>query len=240
MRRCTFLIVPLVFLTPPALDARQFGENSSIVVRGNYITSSKLFFNPDAATSDLRSQYITVDDMLGAGVEVRWRVPDANVLLTFSADYVSKARDENQLLAIGGALRRLPVTEGVLFIPMELGINTYVPLGSEDLKLTMGGGFGVYYAIRMLTVAGVGIRVANTPIGYGIHVGTGFEYRLSTFFALRMEMKFRDPEIMNETSFNQESTDYNGSVIVFPQNPFRTKIQVDGLSLSLGLMMEVF
>lgn len=240
MRRCSILIVPVILFFSPGVEARQFGWNTSIVARGNYITSSKLFFNPDAATDDLRSQYITVDDMFGGGLEVRVRVQDANVFLTLSADYVSKIRDESQLLVIGGSLRRLPATEGVRFIPMEFGINTYVPVGSNDIKLTMGGGVGAYYAIRTLTVAGVGVRISNTPIGYGIHVSTGVEYRLNPIIAFRMEMKFRDPEVVNESSFEQESTNYDGSVIVFPQNPFRTKIQVDGLSLSLGVMVEIF
>ncbi|MBI4428513.1 MAG: hypothetical protein HY562_05285 [Ignavibacteriales bacterium] len=237
--RLAFIVLIFIALFQ-IVEGRQFDWTSSFVIRANYITSSKLFFNPDAATNDLRSQYITVDDMVGAGLEWRWRIEDANILVVVSADYISKSRDESQLLAIGGSLRRLPVTEGVRFIPLELGINTYIPIGSENMRLTMGGGFGAYYAIRTLEVAGVGIRIGNTPIGYGIHVGTGVEYKVNSILSLRMEMKFRDPEIVNEISFEQESTDYGGSVIVFPQNAFRTKIQVDGLSLSLGLMVEVF
>lgn len=239
MKRMWILLC--VGLVAHVSKARQGPWDISILARGNYISSSKIFSHPDATTDALRGQYIHVENMLGGGLEVRYRIPGEKMFLTLSLDYVTKARDENQLIADDrNVLRLVPATEGMKFIPVEFGVHTYVPIGSDVVRLTMGGGAGSYYAWRTLTIAGVGVSLSSTPVGYGIHIETGVEYKVASDMSIRMEMKFRDPEIVNEGVYERPTANYNGSTIPFPQDPFRTKIQVDGLSLSLGIMVELF
>ena len=200
------------------------------MVRGNYISSAKVYFNPDAASEALRSEYLTVYDLLGGGMEIRFALPEERIFLTLSADYLSRTRSANFFLSINGVLQRSSGSEGLKFIPVELGVHTYVPIGAEDFQLSMGGGIGAYYAVQTLEIFGAKTQVTNSPIAYGIHINTGLEYRLRSDIRIRTELTFRDPEVMNENRYEQQSV----------ENPFRTKIQVNGLSLSLGIAVDMF
>ncbi|MGB2869263.1 MAG: hypothetical protein WBD36_12485 [Bacteroidota bacterium] len=219
--------------------ARQMEWKAAVLIRGNYITSSKLFNNPDAPTTDLRNDYTPIDGMTGGGIEVRYPLEDVNLYLALSVDLNSKQSQENLRTSFGGTVRRLPVTEGLRFIPVELSANTFIPLGSESMMLSMGGGIGMYYAARTLTVAGVATNVSNNPYSVGIHVGLGFEYKIFTDIFAAFGMKFRDPEIISESRFTQDYVDYEGSRVTFPQDPMKTKINIDGMSLSLGFVFRL-
>ena len=238
--RCLFTAVCMLALVGVQQTfGRQMEWKAALLVRGNYITSSKLFNNPDAPTADLRNDYTPVDGMMGGGIEVRYPLEDVNLYLALSVDVNSKRSQENLRTSFGGTIRRLPVTEGLRFIPIELSANTYIPLGSETIMFSMGGGVGMYYAARTLTVAGVATNISNNPLSLGIHVGLGVEYKIFSDVFAACGMKFRDPEIISESRFTQDYVDYDGSRVTFPQDPMKTKINIDGMSLSLGLVFRL-
>lgn len=233
------LIFFAVFIIHLPVSARQGSWKTSFVLRGAYTTSAKIFFNPDAATEQQRSQYLSVDDMTGVGGEFRLQIPDENIFFTLSVDYISKTVDDPQFVSIGGSLQRVPGTEGLKFVPVEATLNTYIPVSTQDFRMTMGGGIGMYYAVRSLSILGVATQVVNSPVGYGIHVNTGFEYRIREGISVRAELKFRDPEITNESKFEQETATFNGSPVTIRQSSFRSRIQVDGLTVSAGILIDL-
>lgn len=220
--------------------ARAGDKNLSVILRGNYTTTSKIFFNPDAVSEEQRSQYFELEGVAGGGVELRCRWPGENFFLSLSVDYLSKVREEQQLIAFAGSSRRLPVSEGFYLIPVELAVHAYIPLGSESLRMSMGGGIGAYYGARMLRVADVDAAMQNHPVKFGIHVVSGFEYQVLFGVWLRGDMRFRDPELKTISRFTQEQTVYNGSVVTFPRSDLSSKINVDGMTFSLGVMVELF
>ncbi len=233
-------ILSVALLVHLQASARQGSWNTSFVLRGNYTSSAKIFFNPDAATEQQRSQYLRVEDMTGAGAELRLQLSDENIFFTLSVDYISKTLNDPQYVSIGGSLQRVPGAEGLTFIPVEVALNTYIPVSTEDFRMTMGGGIGMYYAVRSLSVLGVGTQVVNSPVGYGIHVNTGFEYRIRDGISVRAALTFRDPEITNESKFEQETATFNGSPVTIRQSSFRSRIQVDGLTVSAGVLIDLF
>ena len=238
---CRWAFIPsVVLLVHLQASARQGSWSTSFVLRGNYTSSAKIFFNPDAATEQQRSQYLRVEDMTGAGVELRLQMPEENIFFTLSVDYISKTLNDPQYVSIGGSLQRVPGAEGLKFIPVEVALNTYIPVSSEDFRMTMGGGIGMYYAVRSLSVLGVATQVVNSPVGYGIHVNTGFEYRIRDGISVMAAMTFRDPEITNESKFEQETATFNGSPVTIRQSSFRSRIQVDGLTVSAGVLIDLF
>ena len=239
--RLWFLAVIALVLTVGMQEAvaRQMEWKAAVLIRGNYITSSKLFNNPDAPTTDLRNDCTPVDGMMGGGIEVRYPLEDVGLYVALSVDLHSKQSQENLRTAFGGTVRRLPVTEGLRFIPVELGAYTFIPLGSETMLLSMGGGIGLYYAARTLTVAGVATAISNSPYSVGIHVGLGFEYKIFNDIYAECGMKFRDPEIVSESRFTSDHVDYEGSRVTFPQDPMKTKINIDGMNFSLGLVFRL-
>lgn len=230
-----------VLIVIPAMElfAQPGGWSLSIAAKGNYTTTSRVFYNPDSPSNDIRGQYVNLDNIYGAAVEIRLKRPDDNFFLSFSVEYLSKLQDQVQSVAFVGPPRRAPVTDGFRLIPVEIGANVFIPLGSERVRLSMGGGGGVYFGTRILSVGGVDAPQQNKPAGFGIHVESSFDYRVIPRVAVRGEMRFRDPEVIAENRFDKPFAVYNGLTIPLPVDNFRTRINVNGLSFSLGVVFDV-
>jgi hypothetical protein len=212
----------------------------SFTLRGAYTTTSRIFYNPDSPSPDLRGQFTGIDNIYAPGFELRWMIPDHPIAITLAAEFLSKFDEEIQLVGFLNPPRALPVKEGLRLVPIELGGLVFIPLGSEKVRLTMGGGLGIYIGRRYLTIAGVEASQQNKPISFGIHVETSFDYRITPSAFARLDMRFRDPEYTTESRFQQEATQYNGVLVLLPRDPFRAKINVNGLNFGLGLGFEVF
>ncbi len=239
MRRSIVAIAAVITLLGQ-LTAEAQERILSLALRGSYTTSSKVFYTPDSPSSDLRGQYFGLDDIYSLGLELRLKILSQSIALTLAAEYLSKADQQIQLVGIQSPPRALPVKEGFSVIPIELGISAFVPLGSDQVRLTMGGGLGAYIGKRYLTIAGADAVQQNNPVSYGIHVETSFDYQIMPRLFARADMRFRDPEFTTESRFLQEATQYGGVLILLPQDPFRARINVNGLNFGLGLGVEIF
>ena len=228
-----------IVLVLVATAAHAGDKNLSLILRGNYTTSSKLFINPDAPSEDQRSQYAQFDGVTGGGVELRYHWFAENLFFTLSIDYLTKRQQQDQLVAFAGTSNRVPVSDGFYCIPVELGVHTYIPLGSDLIRMSMGGGVGAYYGSRVLRVADVEAARQNSPLKIGIHIVSGFEYRVLPGLWLRGDMRFRDPELKTVNHFTQQSTEYNNVTVTFPRSDFSSKINLDGLTFSVGIMVEL-
>ncbi|MBI3587442.1 MAG: hypothetical protein HY088_09965 [Ignavibacteriales bacterium] len=239
MRR--FLLLTFVMIAGTCRLSAQITDWSlSIGVRGSYTTSSKVFANPDSPSPDVRSQYLDFSNIYGGGIEFRFKNPDDNFFISLSVEYLSKRQGQSQLTALTTPARRVDVTDGFRLIPVELGANIFIPLGSEKVRMAMGGGLGLYYGQRILSVAGTNARQQNKPVSYGIHVESSFDYRIVSWISVRAEMRFRDPEVTTENQFEENTVLVNGVSVRLPQNSFRTKINVNGLSFGLGVVFDIF
>jgi hypothetical protein len=103
----------------------------------------------------------------------------------------------------------------------------------------MAGGLGVYFARRILEVAGVGVRPTHTASSLGIHVSVGFDYKLIDGIWAHFETRFRDPDITMEYTYASDSAEFQGTVIPFPSSPMLTRVNVDGMSMAIGVMVEI-
>jgi hypothetical protein len=239
MRRVFPSIIAIVVLAA-TLPAQTNEKILSIALRGTYTTSSKVFNNPDSPSSDTRGQYVALDNIYGPGIEVRFNIPGQSVSLSVSAEFLSKQDEAGQLVGFTSPPRRLSVKEGFKLIPIELGANIPIPLGSDGVRLSIGGGVGMYIGTRILNVAGAEAPQQNKPVSYGIHVETNFDYQLTQGVYARLEMRFRDPEFTTESRFEQQATQSNGVLILLPRDPFRARINVNGLTFGLGVVFEIF
>ncbi len=239
MRRVFPSIIAIVVLAG-TLSAQTNEKILSVALRGTFTTSSKIFNNPDSPSSDLQGQYVALDNIYGPGVEVRINIPGQFVALAIAAEYLSKQDETTQLVGYTTPPRPLTVREGFRLIPIELGVDVPIPLGSESVRLSMGGGFGAYIGTRILNVAGAEAPQQNKPVGYGIHVETNFDYQLLPRLYARAEMRFRDPEFTTESKFEEPAILSNGVLVLLPSDPFRARVNVDGLTFGLGLVFELF
>jgi len=240
MKRVPVYVASLLVFFVGRLFAQHDGWHFSVAGLGGYTTTSKVFYNPDSPSSDIRSQYTSVDNIYGGGLELRVGRTDYNFFLALKIEYLSKLQDQIQPVAYTGPPIPAPVKDGFRLMPIELGVNMYVPLGTEQARLSMGGGIGAYYGKRILSVAGVDAPQVNDPVGVGIHVESSFDYRILKGFAIRGEMRFRDPEVTAENRFQGRSAVYDGKTILFPTNAFRTRINVNGLMFGLGIVVDLF
>ncbi len=224
--------------TTPLL-AQMSGWRMAVLLRGAVTTTSKLYLTPDAPTADARSQYDSYNTVFGTGAELRLLIPAEQFYFALSAEYNATQHDQLRPIAFVDSLRMLPVQEGVRFIPIELGAYAYIPLGSEVVRMTMGGGIGAYIGVRELTVGTIGTKTLNTPVGFGIHIGIGLEYRLAPSIALQGALRFRDPEIRSENAFDQTSIPIGGAQRTLSSAPFASKVVVDGMNFSAGILFRL-
>jgi len=239
MRRSILSIAAIVMLLGQ-LSAQSQERLLSLTLRGGYTTTSKIFYNPDSPSPDLRGQYNSIDNLYGLGFELRWVLPGYSVALTLAAEYLSKSDEKTQLVGFLNPPRALPVKEGLRLIPIEIGALIFVPLGSDRVRLTMGGGLGAYIGMRYLTIAGVDAAQQNQPVSYGIHVETSFDYRITPKVFARAEMRFRDPEFTTESRFSEQATQYGGVLVLLPRDPLRARINVNGMNFGVGFGFEIF
>jgi hypothetical protein len=233
MRRVFPSIVAIVVFAG-TLPAQTNEKILSIAFRGTYTTSSKVFNNPDSPSDDMRGQYVALDNIYGPGIELRINIPGQSV------EYLSKQDESSQLVGFTTPPRLLIVREGFKLIPIELGANVPIPLGSDGVRMSIGGGIGAYIGTRILNVAGADALQQNKPVSYGIHVETNFDYQIFPRLYARAEMRFRDPEFTTESKFAQQATSSNGVLILLPQDPFRARINVNGLTFGMGLVFDLF
>lgn len=239
MRRSILSIAAIVMLLGQ-FSARSQEHLLSFTLRGGYTTTSKVFYNPDSPSPNLRGQYNSIDNLYGLGFELRWVIPNYSAGLTLAAEYLSKSDEKTQLVGFTNPLRAIPVKEGFRLIPIEIGALIFVPLGSDRVRLSMGGGLGAYIGTRYLTIAGVEAAQQNKSVSYGIHVETSFDYRISPKLFARAEMRFRDPEFTTESQFSQEATQSGGVLVLLPRDPFRARINVNGMNFGVGFGIELF
>lgn len=239
MRRVFPSIIAIVVLAG-TLPAQTNEKILSVAFRGTFTTSSKVFNNPDSPSSDMRGQYVALDNIYGPGIEVRINIPRQFVALTIAAEYLSKQDETTQLVGYTTPPRLLSVREGFRLVPIEVAANVPIPLGSESMRLSMGGGVGAYIGTRILNVAGAEAPQQNRPVSYGIHVETNFDYQVLPRMYARAEMRFRDPEFTTESKFEEQAILSDGVLVLLPPDPFRARINVNGLTFGLGLVFELF
>ena len=238
MRPLWMISLIAVVALPFSLQGQQLNTRSSFVFRSTIVTSSKVFDNPDAQDIVDRDHYDFIDDLLGGGIQYRLEFPDQNLLLTLSVEYASRVFSQTRpFVTTTNQLVQLPTEQGVRFIPVELGVNTNIPLMADVLRLTMGGGFGIYYVDRLYAIGGISMKSESPPIGYGIHIESGFDYRIFKNIGLSWEMRFRDPEVTNESKFGTDYIAVGNNQIPLNNISPKTKINVHGVSFTLGVLL---
>ena len=239
MRPLWMIVLIAVVASQSSLHGQQVSARSSVMLRGTLVTSTRVFNNPDASDVVDRDHYDFVDNLLGGGIQYRLEFPEQNLFFTLTVDFASRVLSQSTaFLTTRNQLVELPVQQGVRFIPVEFGVNTDIPIAADVLRLTMGGGFGIYYANRVYAIEGNFMKSTTLPVGYGIHVESGFEYHLFQKVWLSWEIRFRDPEVMNTSNFGADYIAADNNKIPVSNISPTTKINVHGVSMTLGVLFD--
>jgi opacity protein-like surface antigen len=210
----------------------------SIALKGTFTSTSKLYPTPDAAEEDLQSLFVEYNDLLSFGVEVRRQLGNESIEVGVGVEFLKTTRAGLGTGPAGTPSVQLPIVDGYRFVPIELTGYFIVPFSTETVKLFMGGGAGLYFGDRIYQVVNRTAQTVESRTAFGIHVLAGVDYFIDRFISLRGEMKFRDPQFDITSRFTNTQVDYNGHTYRLTQEPFTSRVNLDGLVLNLGIVLN--
>jgi hypothetical protein len=232
------LLVPLfvvtVFSTRSLLWAQ--GHGISVAFKGSLTTASRVFTDPNSSDAFRRSQFFSLEDFFGYGVEVRYQLPETNVAIGLSADYIETTIGQSIPLSTS---KSVPVEDGYRVIPLELTGYFLIPVSGQTFGVFMGGGVGGYFGKRVYKLGETEALTTDAGLGFGIHVLGGLSYRFTEWFSLSAEMKFRDLQFQTTNQFAASSAMYQGMPISVNRAPFDARVHTDGVIFQLGTVFNL-
>lgn len=114
-------------------------------------------------------------------------------------------------------------------IPVELGIKWPLPVGTDNFKIYIGGGGGIYAGTHTRYVDNLTSQTIKMTPGFSLNVLTGVDYYLEKNLAASIELKFRDAAFDTKSKYNYITT--------LP-NPFTTRLIADGVRVTAGIKYD--
>ncbi len=216
-------------------EARAQEQRFSVALKANLTTASRVFTNPSSPDAFQRSQYFPLEDFFGYGLEVRYQLPETNIALGLSSDYIRTTIDQSIRISTS---KSVPVEDGYRVIPVEFTGYFLIPVSGPTFGVFMGGGVGVYFGRRLYKLGETEAPTVNLGHGFGIHVLGGMSYRFNEWFALNAEMKFRDLQFQTSNQFASSKVTYNGTIINVSQAPFDARVHTDGVVFQLATVFN--
>jgi len=231
------LILFLFFIGFPA-SAQYNGSRFSIGVNALYTTTSKIFLFPNSSDEILRNSSNEINKIFNYGVEFRYRIKD-DLILGLNAEYM-KATDKSVSITgfEGNSTVSVKAEDGFELIPVELSVYYVLPFSTEHFKFLMGGGAAAYFGNHIRKVGTVEVNNISRDFAYGIHVAISMEYLVRPHLSIQGGLKFRDPDFRLKSSYTSSTVNIGGKFISFPQSSFDSRINVDGITFTLGLYYD--
>jgi hypothetical protein len=235
MGRLTMICGACLFLMAARVSiASAQSSPFSVHLKGNLTTTSQLFPRPYASDPTDRASFFPLEDILGYSVELRLLIPETNIAVGFSTDYIRTTTSRVQAVPPVS----VPIEDGYRVIPVELTGYFILPLSGDEFGVYMGGGGGAYFGRRIYRVANVQAPSEDTGTGYGIHVLGGVSYKLLPWLSLTAEMKFRDLQFETTNRFSVPQIAYRNVIVNVGSEPFVSRIHTDGIMLQIGAALS--
>lgn len=240
MKSILYFLLTLVVInniSAQELDYFEYSQRQiNLSLNLNYITGAKVYLTPRASDPDLRNLYYTFDGFLSYSFEIKANVWNNYVLAGISSEYLRASEILYSVRAlVNNFPRTLQVDETFYIYPVEI-LGYYVfPFSRDWYTAYMGAGLGVYYGKYERKIFNLKSESKISRLDYGILVSAGAEINLIQNLSLKLEMKFRDPELEFKNIFPETQTIVNGNNVQLFEKTFYTKINVDGINLILGL-----
>lgn len=232
-------VVFQILLNSYAVPQENYAKRLQISLNANYTTSSKLYPYPAARDIIVRSTFIALDKIVSPSVDIRYRISEA-IFIGLSTELMEETRQgRNLTVSAHGGTRSVLVDDGFRFIPVELFIHYLLPFSTESLKFYMGGGAAYYYGERIRRFGNASISTADRKFSYGIQVNVSSEYMITDYLSIRSEMKFRDPEFEIKSRYDSRTVKYEGETVFLQQDSFDSKVNIDGVTFTLGLALHL-
>ncbi len=239
MKSILFLLILISFESVYSQETEYIEYRSKLLdvsFNLNYITGAKVYLMPRTSDPDLRNLYYTFDGFLSYSFEIRANVWNNFVLAGISTEYLQASELLYSVRAlVNNFPRTLQVDETFYLYPVEI-LGYYVfPFSRDWFSAYMGAGVGIYYGKYERKIFNLKSESKISRLDYGILVSAGADINLIHNLSLKLEMKFRDPQLEFKNTFPETQTTFNGNNIQLFEKTFYTKINVDGINLILGL-----
>ena len=232
-----FLFILLLLINFPHF-CQYNGKDFSIGAYGFYTTSASIFLNPNASDIVLRNSSFDIEDIFNPGADIRFRVSEP-LILGLSVEYMNITETVPNLnVFLGGSIVTIDVEDGFKLIPIEFTAYYLLPFSTEGFKFLMGGGLGYYNGEFIRKIGDADLTSVQEDNAIGIHVSVSMDYLPINNVAVRFQMKFRDPQFTVTSQYNQTEVEYQGHIIILPEESFDTKINVDGITFMLGAAFQ--
>ena len=208
------------------------GASFSISTSVSYTTTARLFLNPNSSDIVVRNLFVPFEDIISYSSQLRYRISEP-LVLGLRIEFMSKSE-------LGRNLQNpsFVVDDGFWVIPIELTGYYFLPFSTKDFKFFMGAGFGIYYGERTRKFGDVKISNVERDFAFGLQVEVGMDYMIWNFLSTKFEMRFRDPEFQVKSKYNSEIVHYEEKTIKLSQEAFTSKINIDGITFTLGLAYQ--
>jgi outer membrane protein W len=235
-----FFLIVIIYILFSAGTFAQFSTGKlGIAVNAVYTTSVDIFLNPNSSNSEVRNKSFTLENIWNPGIDIRYRFT-SEFILGLNIEYMKKTETVPNLTAfVGNQVLMFEVEDGFSAIPIELTAHYYFPFSTEDFKFMMGGGVGYYIGEFIRKFQGVELEIIQRKFALGLHVSASIDYIIIENLSARFEMKFRNPQYTITSKYSQTEVTYQGNVIQLPENPFDTKVDINGLTFIFGLVVNI-
>jgi hypothetical protein len=197
----------------------------------NFVTDSRLYPTPFSSNPVFHNDSYSLGGTLGFSAEYRYQF-DGSVSAGLLVEYLPnrwETTDQNNT----------SFRDGFSLYLTEFSAYFTLPIGSERFLIHVGGGIGACIGRREYAIGGVFSRSTTSLPTVGIHVTSGFEYRISQALSLRAEMHFRNPEIVAENVFDTPVIHTQGYDYPVDTKPFKSKIDVNGNVYRIGVALNL-
>ncbi len=233
MRKVRILIILTLFSVP--LRAQFNGNRFAVAVNAVYTTTARIYLHPYSSDEILRNASFNMEGIVNPSINIRYRLTD-DLILGFNTEIMEKTdAGKNLTVFIDNSTETISVNDGFRLIPLELSAYYLLPFSTDKFKFMMGGGGAVYFGSRIRNFGDASVTTEHRKFAYGIQVAVTMDYLISRIVAVRTEMKFRDPQFIVTSKYNEKEVRYNGKIITLAQNTFDSKINVDGVTFIVGL-----
>lgn len=235
----SFLIALSLLLFSTGSFAQFSTGKIGIAFNAVYTTSAEIFLNPNSSNSEVRNKSFTLENIWNPGLDLRYRFSN-EFILGLNIEYIKKTAYAPNLTAfIENQVFVFEVEDGLSVIPIELTAHYLFPFSTEDFKFMMGGGLGYYIGEFIRKFQEVDLEVTQRKFALGLHVSASMDYIIIENLSARFEMKFRNPQYTVTSKYSKTEVIYQGNVIQLPENAFDTKVDIDGLTFVLGLVINI-
>lgn len=235
------LTVLSIFLGYQSSQAQIFSlasvyEGLSLSVTGNYISSASIQLYPNSSNIVERNSFEELTGGYGYGVSLRKKFLRDDLFIGITTEYIEIEDSElSQLIQSDTNYLRVRATERIWMIPIEMSLIFNVPSITDELRVYLGGGVGVYFGNRVRKILDMESETKSKDALLNIHVLSGLEYFFEENVSAMFEVRFRQAQYRVESSYPTGEAVIDGKTYTFEQN-MNSKIFVDGLKLSLGIV----